>query len=126
MDLFKPVLKDTLSKDEIELLQEKKHEYRLLDSYSRTPGLKLYCFNPLDDSLHEVKIKYSDTLHCFLTNEGWKTVDFENQKSTIDSRFIYFEALNRRNALSKVLKFRNNLGQLCNLKPVKDGIITLW
>lgn len=123
LDLKQP---DKTSKEEIELVQKKKHEYKLLDSFSRRKGTKLFSFNPTNRKIKEIEINYSDTMHCFLTREGWRTIDFEQQKATVDSRLIYFEAMSIKTAISRVKRYENNIHLLCNLQPVKDGCIKFY
>lgn len=55
MDLS-PASKEKDHKPDVELVQQQKHEYKLIGSFSRTPGLKLFSFSPMDESLVEVTI----------------------------------------------------------------------
>lgn len=113
--------KDYLKKDQIEHVEDQKQEYKLIGSFFRSKGLKLYSFNPFDETLHEVKIKYSDTIHVEIQAGKMVLVDKEVQKTTVDTRFVYFEALNIRSAKKRVKKHRNNLTTLCNLKEYKGN-----
>lgn len=126
MNLDDLIIKDNINKDQIEIVQKKKHEYKLLDSFSRRKGTKLFQYNPITNKLKEVVIKHSDTIHAFSTNKGWITIDFEQQKATVDSRMVYFEAINCESATKRVERYKNKLHLMCNLMPVKDGCITLF
>lgn len=44
---------------EIEQVQKEKHEYKMLGTYLRTRGLKLFAYNPVTKQLKEVVIKRS-------------------------------------------------------------------
>lgn len=118
--------KDSINKNNVETVQKKKHEYKLLGSYYRSPGLKLYSYSPIDCSLVEVDIKHSNTIHLIPKNGKLEAVDLEFSKATVDSRFIYFEALNNKSAKNRVKKYRNNLDKLSNMKAPKDGVIKFF
>lgn len=123
LDMF---TKDKLDKDQVELVQKKKHEYKLLSSFSRRKGTRLYQYNPKTEELIEVEVKHSDTIHAFFISGKWVTVDFEQQKSVVDSRMVYFEAIRLDSAKDRVIRYKHDLNAMCNLVPVKGGCITLF
>ena len=126
MELLKASIKDNVKKDEIESVEEQKQEYKLIDSFSRTTGLKLYSYNPKDSTLFEVEILKGETIYIEIINGKMTPVDKEMQKAVVDSRFIYFESLNYNKAVNRVKKYRNDLTAMCNMKPVRDGEIKFW
>jgi hypothetical protein len=110
---------------DIEMVQQQKQEYHLIDTFIRSKGLNLYFYNPANGETQAATIKYSDTLHIYkLSNGKWLIVDWEAQKCTVNSICIYFEALNLRSALERVVKWKHGkVKELCNLrKPNKEGI----
>lgn len=115
---------NTVSQFEIEQVQLQKQEYYLLGTFLRTKGLILFYYNPENGEVKETKIKYSDTIHIYKLPDKWICIDWENQKCTVDSRFIYFESLNIKNAKDRVKKYKNGkIKELCNLRiPNKEGI----
>jgi len=116
MELIKDIKKDSSNKSEIELVERQKQEYKLIGSFIRTKCLKLYSFNPKDESLFEVDIKKGETIHVEIENNKFKLIDKELKKTTVDTRFIYFEALRYASAKERVKKFRNNLNAMCNIR----------
>jgi len=64
MELIKDIKKDSSNKSEIELVERQKQEYKLIGSFIRTKCLKLYSFNPKDESLFEVDIKKRRNYTC--------------------------------------------------------------
>lgn len=113
-----------VNKSEIEQVQQQQKEYFLLGTFLRSKGLKLFAYNSLKNTLSEVEIRYSDTLHFYLTEQGPIVIDWENQKCTVDSRNEYFEALNFNSAIRRVEKYkRGEVKYLSNLRePSKEGI----
>ena len=113
-----------ISNGEIEQVQQEEKEYCLLGTFLRTKGLNLYYYNPVDGSVKEAIIKYSDTIHIYKLPDKWLTIDWEAQKTTVEGRYIYFEALNLNSAKQRVKRFKIGLiKELFNLKkPNPDGI----
>lgn len=116
---------NSFSKLEIEQVQLKKQEYYLLGTFLRTKGLRLFYYNPENEEIKEAIIKFSDTIHIYkMPDNRFITIDWENQKCTVDSRVIYFEVLNFNNAVSRVKRYKQGkIKELSNLKaPSKEGI----
>ena len=115
---------DVVGKPEMEQVQLKQHEYTLLGTFLRKKGLSLFYYNAENGETKQATIKYSNTIHLYKTPDGWIVVDWENQKTTVESAFIYFEALNMGNALKRVEKWKKGeIPELFNLKkPSKEGI----
>jgi len=109
------------SKPEVEHVEKQKQEYKLIGSFWRTKGLNLYSYSPFDGSLHKVDIKYSDTIHLEIIDNKLTPVDKEMQKATVDTRFVYFEALNDKSAVARVHRYRRDLNEMCNLKVFSDN-----
>ena len=115
---------NTVSNAEVEQVQQEEKEYFLLGTFLRTRGLTLFYYNPANEELKEATVKYSDTIHLYLINGEFKTRDWESQKTTVDSRVIYFEVLNKKTAIKRVQRWKDGrIKELCNLRvPSKDGI----
>lgn len=117
-----PILKDgRIKKSEIEQVVREKQEYTLLGKYNLTKGFKLFCYNPINGEVTQPKIKVSGFIQCELVNvDGvptWQWFDPENFNVTIDSRNIYFESLNIKNAINRVKKWKEGkIKELFNLK----------
>jgi len=109
------------SKPEVEHVEKQKQEYKLIGSFWRTKGLNLYSYSPFDGSLHKVDIKYSDTIHLEAIDGELVPVDKEMQKATVDTRFVYFEALRDESAIKRVCRYKHDLSKMCNLKEFVPG-----
>jgi|SRR5690554_110611 len=118
---------ESTSKPEIEQVQKEKMEYHLLGTYLRTRGLTLYSYNPMKDEIDPVIVSYSNTIHIVPKNGELVAIDLESEKTTIDSRCIYFEALNQKSAESRVKRWKNGcISELCNLRdPDKEPLVEL-
>jgi len=118
---------DKISKPEIEQVQKEKTEYHILGTYWRTKGLKLFSYNPANCKIELVEIKYSDTVHIIPKNGILVPVDLEAEKTTIDSRCVYFEALNLKSAERRVKRWKDGrLQELFNLRDVsKEPLVEL-
>ena len=79
---------------EIHNQQEKKKELRLLGSQRKIAGLTLWQFNIKTEELTKAKFKESR----YLVGGGTKL------KVVIEKDCIYFQSLNRKNAIKKLTK----------------------
>ena len=57
--------KVSLAKNQVEQIQKKKTEYKLLGSYRRSKGLKLFSYNVITKEVLELHITYSNEAHLF-------------------------------------------------------------
>lgn len=112
------------SKTDMELVEQKKHEYYFLGTLIRRAGLKLFAFDPLKQEIYELKIKYSNTIHAIPQDGELMPIDLEAAKCTIDSRHEVFEALNTYSATKRVLSWKQGkIKGLCNLRrPNPNGL----
>lgn len=126
--MLEPLLKETsdktTSKPEMENVEREKQEYKLIGTFLRTRGLKLYAYNSLKNLLTEVDIEHGDTIHLIPDGNGkLRAVDLELEKATVDSRDEHFEALNWKNAEKRLRNFKQGrIKELCNLREPGDGI----
>ena len=113
----------SITKSEIEFVEQEKHEYKLLGTFLRTKGLKLFGYDPIKKSITEILI-INDEVIKIIPDENGKFK--ARQKITADSNYIYFEALNKKTAEKRLNKYKKGLiKELCNLKILKKGI-TIW
>jgi len=109
--------KNKTNKPEIENVEKEKMEYTLLGTFQRTRGLKLFAYNYLDDIVSEIKIKPKSTLNIKIENNKCIPSDEAPEEATVDNRFIHFEALNMKNAIRRLNKYKSGkLKELCNLR----------
>ena len=79
MNIINDFLDSTpISKPEVEQVQQQQKEYFLLGTFLRTSGLKLFGYNFIKNTVFEVEIKYSDTVHVYWTPEGPLVIDWES------------------------------------------------
>ena len=114
-------------KNEIEQVQQQKQEFRLLGTYFRTSGLNLYCYNPHKNIVEEVQLKRnSKTCVLIPLEKGYLIEDYEKPKISVNPNWDYFEALNLKNAIKRVEKFKQGkIKTLWNLKTINNNKINL-
>lgn len=116
-----------LDKERIEQIQQERQEYYFLGSFLRRAGLKLFAYDPKKDEIYELKIKYSNTIHCVPQDGKLIPIDLEAAKCTIDSRHDVFEALNIDSAYTRLLKFKQGkIKVLGNLRKYNENGLKLF
>jgi len=108
-----------VSKPEMEMVENKKQEYRLIDNFMRTKGLRLFGYNIQTNTLYEVHEDDRDTIHW---EEAIELV--VNKVAKIDPRDIFFECLNKTSAEVRLDAWKNGKKELFNLK--KRGKINFY
>lgn len=118
------LLEKATSKPEMEMVEREKHEYKLVGTYMRRKGLKLFAYNSLKDELKEVVITTKDTINILPDENGKLTaIDTGYEEANVDTRSIHFEALNLKNAKKRLQKYKaGEIKELCNLREPGDGI----
>jgi hypothetical protein len=113
-----------VEKERQEVVQKQKREYKFLISYLRTRGLNLYSYNHHTDEVNRIEILRGNTIHCVPLDGVLVPIDYEMEKSLVDPRHVFFEALNDKNAKKRVENWKGGkITELCNLvEPSKDGI----
>jgi len=112
--------KDSFSKPELEQVQKEKQEFKLIDKITRTKGLKLFAYNQSKDEVFEVILPkdINNTLYTKV-EDGQLVIDYDKtyDKAVIDPRNIHFEALNLKNAIKRVGKWKSGkIKDLDNLR----------
>ena len=127
MSLLNNAYQDKMSKDKIEKIQKKKTEYKLIGSFRRSKGLRLFSYSVVSKELKELIITYSNEAHIFYDGIRLDWYDPETNRVNIDSNNIHFEALNMRSAKSRVKKFQSGVVKdLFNLKPKAKKTINIY
>lgn len=127
MDILNNNLKSNLDKEQLEYLQKKKHEYKLIGSYTRRPGMLLFCYKHSIGKIEQINIVCSGTAKIIPDGQcGLTWCDAAHSSVMVDSRDTFFEALNMRNAVRRVERFKaGHIKDLCNL-TVRGGSINIF
>jgi len=122
------IYKDNTSKPEIEQVEQKKQEYKLIGKFLRRKGLRLYAYSSMKNELKEVEIDIKDQVHVTTDEDGkLAPVDLGLEEAEVDLRNIHFEALNWKNAENRLRKFKSGLiKDLCNLRISDPESIKLF
>jgi hypothetical protein len=115
----------TARQNDIEQVQQEKQEFKLIGTYYRTAGLNLYCYNPHNDKVEEVETKVTSST-CILVplEKGYLIEDYEKPTISVNPNWDYFEALNMKNAIRRVEKFKHGkIKSIWNLRlPSGNGL----
>ena len=115
----------TAKKADMEMVQQEKQEYKLLETYFRTAGLSLFCYNTQKQIIEMVEYSKSKCAKVISFTE--KTVmDLERESCTVDPRFEYFEALNIKSAERRVEKWKQGKIKLSNLRVANNNSLKLY
>lgn len=116
-----------LNKPEIERLQQEKQEYHLLGSFLRTRGMFLFGYNHLKDEVFKIELQKGETIEAKIIDGVLSIGETAAQKCTVDSRYTYFEAINLKNAIKRVEKYKNGkINELSNLRKTDDDYLSFF
>lgn len=102
-DIFKSSLLP--NKDKIEFVKLVQQEYKYIGSIKYRPNLTLWQFNIETEELKSAKVTVKEQL--VWTSKGNCT---KKTRSVIyEDKCVYVQALNRKNAEKKILRFINNV-----------------
>ena len=102
-DIFKSSLLP--NKDKIEFIKQVQQEYKHIGSIKYRPGSTLWQFNTETGELKPAKVTVKEQL--VWTSKGNCT---KKTRSVIyEDKCVYVQALNRKNAEKKILRFINNV-----------------
>lgn len=90
METVPDLTKSNLSKNQIEYIQKKRHEYKLMDKKRKIPGHTLFSFN----------LKTKEIKRASITNEvsiGLNGKPIMKTKTVIEPDCYYEQALNEKN-----------------------------
>lgn len=122
--IIDPIISDSIKKTDIEQVQKHKQEYTFLGSYRIKKGMSLFSYNMQTRTIEMVVLRKSNTIHVEGIGGVLVAVDKEMQKAIVDTRKIYFQALNANNANNRVNKWKQGkIKDLFNLdKPANESI----
>lgn len=117
-------------KGETELLEKEKKEYRLLGTFLRRLGLNLYAYDKDKDMIFLVEVEKKNLVSFSQVQEYLKNNKSESKQkytafmeANVKSHHIHFEALNDKNAIKRVNKFKQGLiKKLDNLRRPGEGM----
>lgn len=98
MEIFDIPQKEQMQKDEIEVLDKQKHEFKLIGQVRKVPGHTMFCIN-----LKTGEIKVAPT-------ERSKVCDFRTREPIYKERIVvepdclYRQALNRKNFIKRLIR----------------------
>ena len=117
----------SFEKAEQEQVEKQKIESKLIGTFNRTKGLKLFGYNILKDYLYEVDEVFEGDLYMIRDLQGkLRAVEVGYSKVFVNTNDEHFEKLNLENAQKWVLKFKiGRVKDLNNLKAKTKNTITL-
>lgn len=96
-----------IKKVEIHQEANKKQEYKFIGSLKLKTGCKLFSYNPDTNVLDEVKIKKTSTvMYSGSPKNGLTSTTSENNSANFMSSFVYFQAINLKNAGRKLARYK--------------------
>jgi hypothetical protein len=111
---------DDVTKSQMELVEKEKLEYKLLGSCILTPGLSLFSFNVETGEIRKITVERKKSSFISAHNNKLTSVDNTQRTVKIDTKLIYFEALNIKTAVKRVSKAIQGKIKLFNLRLVKN------
>jgi hypothetical protein len=102
-------------KPETQITQEKKdkQEYKYVGKVHIKSGCKLWAYNPKEDKMNEVTIAALGTIDFFGNV-------IEGGKAQFNPNFIYFQAINKKNALRKLNQYKNGKHEVAETFEPKE------
>ena len=114
-------------KPEIENIETEKMEYTLIGKFQRTRGLKLFSYDYINDIIVGVEVKNTNTINSKFENGKLILSDEAPEQAVIDNRFTQFEALNMKNAIKRVNKYKSGkIKELFNLNVFNPDALKLY
>ena len=96
MNVFEPIIKDSLTKTQMEQVQLKQHELVLLKQEPVVLGHTLFSYNVESNEIKKAPVQYSRDVD-FVTREP-----LHNPKIVVEPNCIYRQALNKRNFIKRL------------------------
>lgn len=98
MEIFDLPQKDYVQKDEVELIDKQKHEFKFVGRYRKVPGHTIFSLNTKTGEIKVAPIDHS------------KDIDFKTQNPVTKDRIviepdcIYRQALNKKNFIKRLVR----------------------
>ena len=112
MEIFDIPQKEQMQKDEIEVLDKQKHEFKLIGRQRKMPGHTMFSFNTKTGEIKVAPIEHS------------KAIDFTTREPVYKDRIViepdclYRQALNRKNFVKRLIRE----GIIVNYHAAKDCV----
>lgn len=98
MEIFDIPQKDQMQKDEIEVLDKQKHEFKLIGRQRKVPGHTMFSFNLKTGEIKVAPIERSKVCD-FRTREP-----ICNERIVVEPDCLYRQALNRKNFVKRLVR----------------------
>lgn len=98
MELFETPQKDQMSRGQIEILDRKKHELKLVERQRKVPGHTLFCINLRTGEIRKAPVDHSK-VYDVRTN-GPLTSD----RIVVEPDCLYRQALNKKNFVKRLVR----------------------
>lgn len=98
MEIFDIPQKDHVQKDEVEIIDKQKHEFKFVGRYRKNPGHTIFSLNMKTGEIKVAPISHS------------KDIDFKTQQPVTKDRIviepdcIYRQALNKKNFIKRLMR----------------------
>lgn len=96
MSIFEPHQKDDLQKNQMEQLQQKKHELKFIGRARVNPGHTMFSYNTVTKEIKVAPLEYSKDID-FRTREPVR-----KPKLVIERNCVYRQALNKKNFIKRL------------------------
>ena len=96
MSIFDPHTKDDLQKSQVELLQQKKHEFTFIGRERKKPGHTMFSYNTVTKEIKVAPLEFSKDID-FRTREP-----IQKPRIVIERNCVYRQALNEKNFIKKL------------------------
>lgn len=119
---------NSFAKAEQENVEQEKIEHKLIGTFNRTRGLRLFAYNILNETLHEVDEIFEGDLYIMRDELGkLRAYEVGHSRVYVDSNDEHFECLNLENAKRRVKKFKEGkIKSLNNIKKPTHNKINLY
>lgn len=98
-------------------LVDQKKEYKLVETFLRTPGTRLFGYDVANNELYCVEEVERQTVHLINTD------DTACRSAMINTNHEYFEAISWKTARKRINKYQSEkIRQLSNLRKKGNGI----
>lgn len=97
-DFFDSTRHDQVQKDEMEILDKQKHEFKLIGQQRKVPGHTMFCINLKTGEIKKAPIDHS------------KAIDFKTREPVYRDRIVvepdclYRQALNKKNFIKRLVR----------------------
>lgn len=98
MEIFDTPQKDQMSKEQMEILDKKKHEFKLVGRQRKVPGHTMFCINLRTGEIKVAPVEHSKVYD--MKTQGPVTRD----RIVVEPDCLYRQALNKKNFIKRLLR----------------------